>query len=132
MGISCSYLGGKRLYYAQLSKTWPKVEGTLLSSSFERSKGNQVWLSLQYQYNIGERRYIGNNYLSGDNNLINLGEARVFQSKYRSGDKLSIYYNTRSPNESCVVNGRISIEDVGFACMGVIGLIIGAYLFRKV
>ena len=131
MGIFCSYIGGKRLYYAQVSKSWPNTEGTLLSSSFEQSKGNQVWLSLQYQYVIGERRYLGNHYLPGDNNLINLGEARTFQSRYGGGNKLNIYYNPQAPSESCVVNGRISFEDAGFVCMGVIGLIIGAYLFRQ-
>jgi Protein of unknown function (DUF3592) len=132
MGVFCTYIGGKGLYYAQVSKKWSSTQGTLLLSSYKPSKGRQINLLLQYTYAIGAEQYVGSSYFPDNNNLIYLREADAFQKKYKPGYKLTIHYNPKMHGESCLMNGSFSLEDISLAGFGVCCFIYWITLLREI
>lgn len=91
-----------------VSKNWAKVEVEIISSEVKVcGKGNSYYPSIEYQYSIGEDRYISDRIIFGHSGCGSQLRAEGFIDTYSQGGLVMALYDPNNPNESVLISGDV-------------------------
>ena len=104
------YLGWTDNKKAVISKNWPSVPGTIVSSRINEvtvrdSDGlrSSLQLDAEYEYSVDSVRYINNRYTPGHiPKGIPPRKAAEVTDRFAVGNIVPVYYNPGNPQESCL------------------------------
>ena len=88
------------------TKSWPMVEGTVISSNGLRIQHNQerYIIEVEYSYMLDEKLFVGNR-VSNVNSMLDRAERDLQLKKYQTRDKVNVYYNPQEPSKSYLMVG---------------------------
>ena len=91
------------------AKQWPTVQGTVISSKAVRGcgKGSSFYPAVQDSYSVGEIRFVGHRIAFGNGGCGSENEAQDIARLYPVGQAVSVYFNSRQPNDAALVVGKV-------------------------
>lgn len=130
-GIGFSIYGFYSLQDALNSKTWPSVDGKIISSEIKTrisstSTKNEYEPIIRYEYSVEGKIYISDKILFGSAIYLRKKVAENFLNNYKVGKKVQAFYNPNNPNISVLEPGanwdayKILLFGLGFIIISLI------------
>lgn len=122
-------LGASRVL--KKTRTWPEVEGEVLSFQLSRSYLGDFFASIRYRYRINGVDYTGESIRPGGRMTFRSKRlARELESRYRPGVSVPVYYNPDNPAECCIDREQTA---AGNSAMywGLAVVVLGAFVVFK-
>jgi len=129
---------------AKESKDWPSVNGAITFSQpvIGCGKGQSFTPIVKYRYMVEGFEFEGSTIAFGSKACGSENDATVQLIPYKFGSTLPVYFNQKSPQESVLINGRVSNDTwlqlalittliVGFAGYGVVSIVRGTKIMRQ-
>jgi len=101
------------------TKSWPVVEGTVISSNALRIQHNQerYIIEVEYSYSVEKKLFVGNR-VSNFNSMLDRTDRDLQLKKYETSDKVNVYYNPQEPSKAYLIVGvDYGIYLLLFACI---------------
>lgn len=109
IGGAILYSGVKSLFEANASKSWPTVQGKVISSSVDSkssSKGGTTYhAEVLYEYRVGGETHSSNDVAYGSYGSSNPSHARSIVNKYPAGKEVTVHYSPSNPSKSVLEAG---------------------------
>jgi hypothetical protein len=138
MGIAALILGAGQLKEARASKSWPSVQGIVVSSSVQRSSDHDdrdyYQASVVYEYAVGGVTYSCNR-ISYGTTRGRPEDAREEVKRYPKGKPVEVYYDPDDPDAAILEPGKAGEPYLwlglggAFTLVGLVGL--GLVLFKR-
>lgn len=93
----------RNLYFANASKQWPKVSGTINKIS---DFGSTQKFRLQYVYTINKQAFNSNRIFFTNSNTSKKQRATAFEKKYALHQIIDVFYNPKNLQQSVLEPGR--------------------------
>jgi multisubunit Na+/H+ antiporter MnhB subunit len=118
-------------------QNWKQTQGTILKSSVVTQSAKQIDKyipSVEYSYNIANKKYIGSRIHFYNQKLINLDKATSIIKEYPKNQSVTVYYNSLEPTDSALVVDSIEYSDALLETLfGVFFLLLGLlFLYLKI
>jgi hypothetical protein len=102
-------LGVKSLFIANASKSWPTVQGKVISSSVDSKRsdkgGTTYHAEVFYEYKVGGQIQSSNDVAVGGYGSSNPSHARRIVNKYPAGSTITVYYSPSNPSKAVLEAG---------------------------
>lgn len=125
--------GGRAVYRAWTSRSWPTAQGSVLASSVEtmRSKRSVGFRPhVRYSYSVGTTPYTSEVIAFAATDTGDLQEAREYVGRFPAGAHVELHYSPDDPSVACLDCGRAGVADyvvavggIGMALFAVSGLL---------
>ena len=131
IGLYYSISPIRTLFKAQMIKTWPQVDGTIVKSEIASEKDDEgtemYYFDLQYEYIIEGKRYCSRGrFLNDEFKQSWTGKLNEIANEYPLGGPVKVFYNERDCQQSTVVSSvplRYYLPVLATASFCVIGLL---------
>lgn len=137
-GLVTLAVGFVRLAASARTKSWPHVEGTVLSSTVEEKVSQEpseedgaparelrvFTASVKYRYKVGEKQLTGDRLSLDELETSNRNTAVELAARYPPGASISVFYEPRDPTEAVLQPGVsggsaiIPLVGVGLVLLG--------------
>lgn len=130
------------LYNLKTSESWKEIKGQItkleMSENFNRYNSTnrnvvEFPVDVTFEYTVADKKYQGSKIFAGLPNVFtDHEEAKKFMDEYQDKKEISVYYNTKNPDESALK--RITISTFAFIVLGglLIAIVSGMYfVFHK-
>ena len=103
------YFGVESLFAANASKSWPTVQGKILSSSVDSKRsdkgGTTYHAEVLYEYNVGGQTQSSHDVAFGGYGSSDPSHARSIVNKYRAGADVTVYYSPSNSSKAVLETG---------------------------
>lgn len=102
------FTGGRALWDARASSSWPTVAGIVAASEVESHSGDDgitYSAEVMYDYEVGKVKYSSNRIAFGDYGSSNPGRARGIVNRYPKGADVTVAYQPADPGKSVLEVG---------------------------
>ena len=103
------FFGMKSLLAANDSKSWPTVQGKIISSSVDSKRsdkgGTTYHAEVIYEYKVGGQTQSSHNVAFGGYGSSDPSHARSIVNKYPAGSDITVHYSPSSPSEAVLETG---------------------------
>ena len=127
--------GMSDVFTALSAKNWPTVQGAVLTSNVETSRGSKgrrsYAPSITYRYEVDGKRYEGNRIDYGDRGSSSQGKAIAISMKYPQGRDVTVHYRKSAPEESVLEVGT-SLSNWIVLVMGLIFTVVGIFSAKAI
>lgn len=120
-GGALAFGGGRAVYRAWTSGSWPMARGSVLASSVEtrRSKRSVLFQPhVRYSYTVGATPYTSEVISFAATETGDLREAREYVSRFPAGSQVELRYAPDEPTVACLDCGRAGVADYVVAVGG--------------
>lgn len=107
---------------ALATKSWPVVEGTVISSNALRIQHNQerYIIEVEYSYSVEKKLFVGNR-VSNFNSMLDRADRDLQLKKYETSNKVNVYYNPQERSKAYLIVGvDYGIYLLLFACIAMV------------
>jgi len=106
LGLFILALAISQLWSTHSSKSWAQTQGVISQSIWAppRSRHEDGFAQITYNYSLGGQRYEGSNLLPGKNEYSN-PEQREKLRQYPVGAIVTVFYDPSHPQDSCLEPG---------------------------
>jgi hypothetical protein len=105
MGAVMLYTGGKEIYLARESMTWPSVDGTILNSTVEYDpdygESPSYKTGILYSFMVNEHARMGRKVTFGDTSP-NYCDVQTVVNRYPTGAVVKVHYRANDP-DTCIL-----------------------------
>lgn len=143
-GATLAFGGGRMILRAWESRSWPEVQGSVVSSSVEtlRTRRSVSYRPhVRYGYSVGPVRYTSESIAFAALDTGDRVEANEYVKRFPTGASVTLHYSPEDPSIACIDCGKAGIPDyvvtvVGsalalFALSGLVDLLRGHLRSRR-
>lgn len=138
VGLIITALGMQEIQKAIVSKQWPSVQGTIITSKVTPMNSGQSGYSykpdITYKFKINETEIDGNKLRFGEKSYPKSGTAQGIVKKFQPGEEYPVYYDPKDPSNAILQPGihgsawLIPGIGVAFILVSVFFVIIGIFM----
>lgn len=103
------FIGVKSLFAANASRSWPTVEGKVISSSVDSQRsdkgGTTYHAEVLYEYKVGGQTQSAHDVAFGAYGSSNPSHARNIVNKYPAGSDITVHYSPSNPSDAVLETG---------------------------
>lgn len=119
------------------AKSWPTVQGVIMSTDLTESRGRKGTTSynpiIKYNYQVGGTNYIGDRVDIGDRGTSSMEDALATVSRDRKGQIVTVHYDAKIPETALLEVGATGdnwiVLSIGLLMTGV-GVFLARVLWR--
>jgi len=117
LGLVFTLFGSYEVYKGMKTSSWPSVDGTILSSSMEKtsrrvkrtngSSGRKTsyHLNVAYAYEVNQQKYENDRFSYGTESYRKLSKAKEALARYPKGKRVPVFYDPDNPSHSVLTRG---------------------------
>lgn len=133
IGVALAFAGGRMVYRSKVSKDWPTVQGTVLSSRVETLRSKRAVSfrpEVSYRYEVNGIPYTSDTVAFDGNGSGGLADAQAMTRHYATGAPVTLHYEPEDPSVACIecgstgfVNYLVTLGGAVFALVAAWGLV---------
>ena len=110
------------------TKTWPNINGKVLESEVEKSRGGgNASARILYEYTVDGKKYTSERIRAFGISKFHFAESPTLVEEFPAGKEVSVFYNPKDPSSAVLLHGppkNIYVFIIGIIVVFLLGLFI--------
>ncbi|RKH83280.1 DUF3592 domain-containing protein [Corallococcus sp. AB045] len=130
IGVALAFAGGRMVYRSKVSRDWPTVQGTVVSSRVETLRSKRAVSfrpDVSYRYEVNGIPYTSDTVAFDGHGAGGLAEAQAVSHHYAAGAPVTLHYEPEDPSVACLQCGDTGLVNYVLALGGAVFALVAAW-----
>ena len=130
IGVALAFAGGRMVYRSRVSRDWPTVQGTVVSSRVETLRSKRAVSfrpEVSYRYEVNGVPYTSDTVAFDGHGSGGLADAQAVSRHYVTGAPVTLHYEPADPSVACLQCGDTGLANYIVTAVGAVFALVAGW-----